>query len=148
MRLRFLYFSIFLLIFGYPLPTPWARFAPFWIDFGTILGLTFPRFPPPALNSCRDFARNFARNLQRTFRELSKNLQEMQRTCRELATNLCKELSPKRNLKRPFQFKLLVPYRLMRVSDLGTAHAFGHCSDMSTKILMCVGLPKVVRTYQ
>ena len=82
------YFFIFLLISGYPLPTPWARLAPFWIDLGAICGPTFPRFPPPALNSCRDFkgnfARNFARNLQRTCRELARNWQE---TCKELPEN-------------------------------------------------------------
>ena len=65
--------SIFLLIFGYPLPTPWARLAPCWIDVGAIVGATFPRFPPPALNSCRDLARNFARNnLQRTSTKTAK----------------------------------------------------------------------------
>ena len=61
LRLSFFYSFIVLLIFGYPLPTPWARFVPFWIDFGAIFGSTFPRFPPPAPNSCRDFARNFSR---------------------------------------------------------------------------------------
>ena len=58
LRFRFFYLFILLLTFWYPLPTPWARWAPFWIDCGAIVGLTFPRFPPPALNSCRDFARN------------------------------------------------------------------------------------------
>ena len=100
----FFYLFIFLLIFGYPLPTPRASLASFWIDLGAIVGLAFPRFPPPALNSCRDFAINFARNLQRTCRELSRNLQEMRRTCGELARSLCKELSPKRNLKRRIPF--------------------------------------------
>ena len=84
----FVQFLIFLLIFGYPLPTPWTRLAQFWIDVGTIVGPTFPRFSPPALDSCRDLARNFARNLQRTCRELARNVQEMQRTFRELARNL------------------------------------------------------------
>ena len=83
LRLRFFYFLIFLLIFGYTLPTPWARLAPFGIDLGTILGLTFPRFPPPALNSCRDFARN----LQRTGRELAENYQTTYKKCKELAEN-------------------------------------------------------------
>ena len=87
-----------------PLADACARLASFWIDCGTIVGLTFPPFPPPAPNSCRDFARNFSRNLQRTCRELSRKLQKMQRTCRELATNLCKELSHKRNLKRRIPF--------------------------------------------
>ena len=32
---------IFMLIFRYPLPTPWARLAPFWIDFGAIVGSIF-----------------------------------------------------------------------------------------------------------
>jgi hypothetical protein len=36
LRLRFLYFFIFLLIFGCPFPPPWPRLVPFVIDFGTI----------------------------------------------------------------------------------------------------------------
>ena len=75
LRLRFFLCFIFVSIFGYHLPTPWARLASFWIDCVAIVGPTFPRFPPPALNSRRDFARNFARILQRTCRELSRNLQ-------------------------------------------------------------------------
>ena len=83
LRLHFFYFFIFLLIFGYPLPTPWARFAPFWIGFGSNFGSTFPRIPPPAPNSCRDFARNFPR----TCRELAENYQESYKKCTELAEN-------------------------------------------------------------
>ena len=37
LRLRFFYFFIFLLISEYPLPTPWARLALFWIDFVAFL---------------------------------------------------------------------------------------------------------------
>ena len=96
----FFYVFIFLLIFGYPLPTSWARLVSFWIDVDVIVGLTFPRFPLPALNFCRAFARN----LLRTYRELARNLQEMRRTCRELATNLCKELPPKQNRKQRIPF--------------------------------------------
>ena len=80
----FFYLFIFMLIFGYPLPTPWARLAQILIDFGAIFGLTFPRFPPPALNSCRDFARSLARNLQRTSKTLKRNAKDLQRTSNKL----------------------------------------------------------------
>ena len=75
---------IFMLISGSSLPTPRANLAPFGIDFGAIRGPIFPRFPPPALNSCRDFARNFARNLQRPCREITRNAKNMQRTSNKL----------------------------------------------------------------
>ena len=70
--------------FRVPLADPWARLAPFRIHFGAICGQPFPRFPPPALNSCRDFARNFARNLQRTSKELTRNAKHLQRTSKKL----------------------------------------------------------------
>ena len=74
----FFYFFIFLLIFGNPLPTPWARFAPFWIDFGDIVGSTFP-----ALSAAR--AELLQRLRKKLRRELADNLQRtsnklMQRT--------------------------------------------------------------------
>ena len=57
----FFYFVHIYVDFWIPLPTSWARLASFWSDFGAIFGSTFPRFPPPALNSCRDLARNLQR---------------------------------------------------------------------------------------
>ena len=36
LRLRFLYFFIFVLIFGCPFPPPWPRLVPFVVDFGPI----------------------------------------------------------------------------------------------------------------
>jgi hypothetical protein len=54
------------------------------MDFDAIFGSAFPRFPPPAPNSCRDFARNFARNLQRTTKKLTRNAKNLQRTSNTL----------------------------------------------------------------
>ena len=84
----FFYCFIFLLIFGYPLPTPWARFAPFWIDFGAIWGSTFP-----ALSAARaellqrrrkKLRKKLAENLQRTSKQLTRNAKNLQRTSNKL----------------------------------------------------------------
>jgi hypothetical protein len=63
----------------------------------------------PALSAAR--AELLQRLRKKLLKKLAENLQitikkvtRMQRTCRELATNLCKELSHKRNLKRRIPF--------------------------------------------
>ena len=106
LRLFFLCFLIFLLIVGYPLPTPWARLASCWIDVGAIIGLTFPRVPPPALSS-KKLRKKLAKNLQRTIKKLTKSklaktnqssfktfrkiiIRILRGTCKELTQNLQK----------------------------------------------------------
>ena len=86
--MRVFYTFIFLLIFGYPLPTPWARLALFWIDVGAIVGLTFPAFSAARaelLQSLRKKLRKkLAENLQRTSKQLPINAKNFQRTSNKL----------------------------------------------------------------
>ena len=69
-------------------PTPWARLALVWIDFGAIWGLTFP-----ALSAARaelmqrlrkKLRKKLAENLQRTSKQLTRNAKNLQRTSKKL----------------------------------------------------------------
>ena len=96
---------IFLLIFGYPLPTPLGQIGSIldrcWCHFWS----SFPSFSTARAEllqkSSKKLLKKFAENLQRTSKKLTRNLQ---RTCRESTRKLCKDLSQKRNLKRRIPF--------------------------------------------
>ena len=82
LRLHFFYFFIFLLIFGYPLPTPWARLAPFWIDFGAIVGLTFPAHCAARAEILKRLRKKL--RMQRSSKQLARNAKNLQRTSNKL----------------------------------------------------------------
>ena len=84
LRLRFFYCFIFMLIFGNPLPTPWASLAPFWIDFSAVVGLTFLALSAARADFLQSIRKKVRKNLAETYAE---NYQETYKEIEEFAEN-------------------------------------------------------------